>query len=99
MYGRADRVRQDEVEVLRWLPHRGRRRIHDRAALLFAHMWERQPRQAHGREEREIDGLLPCGVVEIVESTRRRSACVHDQDVERMERTQGVLHEHFTAFS
>src|SRR5207247_11109046 len=97
MYGRADRVRQDEVEVLRWLPHRGRRRIHDRAALLFAHMWERESRQSHRREEREIDGLLPGGVIEVVETAARGTAGVDDEDVECMERPQGVLNEHLTA--
>src|SRR5207247_11184634 len=52
---------------------------------------------SHRREEREIDGLLPGGVIEVVETAGRGTAGVDDEDVEGMERAQGVLNEHLTA--
>src|SRR6266550_5357125 len=97
MHGRTYRVREDEVQVLRRLANARRGRVHDRAAALLAHLGKDEPREPHRGEEREIDGLVPRGVVEVVESAWLRSARVDDEDVDRAEPALGQLNEGLAA--
>ena len=54
-------------------------------------MRQRQPGEANRREQSDVDGLLPGGIVEVVESPGRRAAGIRDEDVDGPERVQRRL--------
>src|SRR3989454_5621382 len=99
VHRRAYGVRQDEVQVLRRLADARRGRVDDRPAALLAHLGKDEPREPYCGEEREVDGLVPRGVVEVIESPGLRSAGVDDENVDRPKPALRELYERLAAFS
>ncbi len=75
---------REQQAVVRLL-HGGRRDVDDPPAAALAQLGQRHPRQAQRRHQRQLPGVAPGVLVEVLEATGRRAAGVVDEDVEAAE--------------
>ena len=74
------------------LPDRAREDDQDRGVTTVAQVRQRGTEQPDGAPQRAVDRLLPGGLVEVLEPTGRRTARVHDEQVEPAERLDSGRH-------